>query len=48
MMSGIAEMGAVGMTAVGATATEAAERFAEAERRLRDEARVALEPQPLG
>jgi hypothetical protein len=48
MMSGITELGALGMTAVGATADEASERFADAEVRLRAEAREALEPQPLG
>jgi hypothetical protein len=44
MISAITELGRVGMTAVGATADEAAERYADAEARLRDEARVALEP----
>ena len=42
------ELGRVGMTAVGATADEAAERYADAETRLRDEARVALEPHTIG
>ena len=44
MMSAITELGRVGMTAVGSTADEAAERYADAEKRLRDEAGVALEP----
>jgi hypothetical protein len=48
MMSGITELGRVGMTAVGSTAAEAEELFADAGTRLRDEARVALEPQSLG
>jgi hypothetical protein len=44
MMSAITELGRVGMTAVGATADEAEERYADAEKRMRDEAGVALEP----
>ena len=48
MMSGITELGRLGMTAVGATAAEADERFADAENRLLDEARVAMDPQSLG
>jgi hypothetical protein len=44
MMSALTELGRVGLTAVGATADEAAERYADAEDRLRDEARIALEP----
>ena len=48
MMSGITELGRLGMTAVGATAAEADERFADAENRILDEARAALVPQSLG
>jgi tetrahydromethanopterin S-methyltransferase subunit E len=48
MLSGITEMGLVGMTAVGATAAEADEVFVDAGARLREEAQVALEPQSLG
>jgi len=47
MMSAITELGRVGMTAVGATADEAEERYADAETRLRDEARVSLEPHTI-
>jgi hypothetical protein len=47
MMSGITEMGLVGMTAVGATAAEADRLFTETGDRLRNEAQVALEPQWL-
>jgi hypothetical protein len=38
MMSGMTELGRVGLTAVGATREEAEERYADAEGRLRDEA----------
>ena len=41
-------MGRVGLTAVGDTAADAEERYADAETRLRDEARVALEPHTIG
>ncbi|HEU4332724.1 MAG TPA: peptide ligase PGM1-related protein [Lapillicoccus sp.] len=44
MMSAITELGRVGLTAVGATADEAAERYADAEDRLRGDAQVSLEP----
>lgn len=44
MMSAITELGRVGLTAVGATADEAAERYAAAEEQLRGDARVSLEP----
>jgi hypothetical protein len=44
MMSAITELGRIGLTAVGATADEAAERFADAEERLRGDAQVSLEP----
>jgi hypothetical protein len=44
MMSGMTELGRVGLTAVGATREEAEERYADAEGRLRDEARTAMEP----
>jgi hypothetical protein len=47
MMSAITELGRVGITAVGATAEEAEERYADAETRLRDEARVSLEPHTI-
>jgi len=47
MMTAITELGRVGMTAVGATADEAEERYADAETRLRDEARVSLEPHTI-
>lgn len=44
MMSAITELGRIGLTAVGATADEAAERYAVAEERLRGDAQVSLEP----
>jgi hypothetical protein len=44
MMSALTELGQVGLTAVGASADEAAERYADAEDKLRGEARVAQEP----
>ena len=44
MMSAITELGRVGLTAVGATAEEAAQRYAHAEEQLRGDARVSLEP----
>jgi hypothetical protein len=47
MMSGITEMGMVGMTSVGATAAEADRMYTETGERLRSEAQVALEPQWL-
>ena len=47
MMSGITEMGMVGMTSVGATAAEADQLFNDAGDRLRDEATSALQPQWL-
>jgi len=47
MMSAITELGRVGITAVGTTADEAEERYADAETRLRDEARVSLEPHTI-
>ncbi len=47
MISALTELGRVGMTAVGATADEASERYADAETRLRDEARVASEPHTI-
>jgi hypothetical protein len=47
MMSAITELGRVGITAVGATADEAEERYADAETRLRAEARVSLEPHTI-
>ena len=47
MISSLTEHGRVGMTAVGDTPAEADRRYREAERILLDEARLALEEQPL-
>ena len=47
MISCLTEHGRVGMTAVGDTPAEANRRYREAERILLDEARLALEEQPL-
>ncbi len=47
MISCLTEHGRVGMTAVGDTPAEANRRYREAERILLDEARQALEEQPL-
>ena len=47
MISCLTEHGRVGMTAVGDTPDEADRRYRDAERILLDEARLALEEQPL-
>jgi hypothetical protein len=47
MISCLTEHGRVGLTAVGDTPAEADRRYREAERILLDEARLALEEQPL-
>ena len=47
MVSSLTEHGRVGLTAVGDTADEAWRRYHEAERVLLDEARTALQEQPL-
>ena len=48
MMSGITELGGVGMTAVGSIGRRGRGGVRRRGGRLRDEARVALEPQSLG
>ncbi len=47
MMSAITELGRVGLTAVGATADEADERYAAAEKILLEDAGIALEPHAI-
>ncbi len=47
MISSLTEHGRVGLTAVGDTPTEASRRYRQAERVLLEEARLALEEQPL-
>ena len=47
MISCLTEHGRVGLTAVGDTPAEADRRYREAERILLEEARLALEEQPL-
>jgi len=47
MMSAITELGRVGITAVGATADEADERYAAAEDTLLKDAGIALEPHTI-
>jgi hypothetical protein len=47
MISCLTEHGRVGLTAVGDTAAEAARRYRDAERILLEEARLALQEQPL-
>jgi len=47
MISCLTEHGRVGLTAVGDTAAEAARRYRDAERILLEEARLALQDQPL-
>jgi hypothetical protein len=47
MISCLTEHGRVGLTAVGDSATDARDRYVEAERILLEEARLALQEQPL-
>ncbi|QGN57776.1 peptide ligase PGM1-related protein [Nostocoides sp. HKS02] len=47
MISAITECGRVGMTAIGESAAQAEQVYAEAEQALRAEAQAALTPQPL-